>query len=82
LLSHSKNHANLKPIKEVDHTGRPHILFVAARDIEAKEELLFDYGVREKKALKDFPWLSADPEVVSTVVGGIGDHTPHVDNDA
>ena len=56
LLNHSKTNGNvttqLFPIK-----GTPHLILVAARDIEANEELLYDYGDRSKSSVESHPWL-------------------------
>ncbi|XP_062999776.1 N-lysine methyltransferase KMT5A [Elgaria multicarinata webbii] len=37
--------------------GIPHLILVASRDIEAGEELLYDYGDRSKASLEAHPWL-------------------------
>jgi hypothetical protein len=58
FLSHSKLHANLVPKVEPDTTGHPRVLFRAARDIAAEEELMFDYGDRSAEAIADFAWLT------------------------
>ena len=56
LVNHSKTSGNvttkLFPIK-----GTPHLILVAARDIEANEELLYDYGDRSKSSVESHPWL-------------------------
>ena len=55
------NHSRLKPncipkVVEIDNI--PHLLLVAKNDIEAGEELLYDYGDRSRESLKAFPWLA------------------------
>ncbi|XP_042344657.1 lysine methyltransferase 5Ab isoform X2 [Plectropomus leopardus] len=55
LINHSKNgncHTRLHPID-----GTPHLILVASRDIEAEEELLYDYGDRSKASVLAHPWL-------------------------
>ena len=37
--------------------GKPVLYFVASENIKAGSELLWDYGVRDKKSLEIFPWL-------------------------
>jgi len=56
LINHSTKTPNLMtrlfPIGD-----RPHLIFVAARDIDAGEELMYDYGDRSKEAAEAHPWL-------------------------
>jgi len=58
LLNHSKTKSNvttkLFPIRDT-----PHLILVAARDIEANEELLYDYGDRSKSSVESHPWLKS-----------------------
>lgn len=56
LINHSKIRANIKP-KVIEVDSKPYIWFVAARKIEIGEELLYDYGERDKDVLQAFPWL-------------------------
>ena len=35
----------------------PQVILVAKQDIGEGEELTYDYGERDKEALKDYPWL-------------------------
>ena len=42
-------------IVEVD--DNPHLILTAAKDIMAKEELLYDYGDRSKDSIESHPWL-------------------------
>lgn len=55
LINHSKN-GNCQT-KLHDISGVPHLILVASRDIEAGEELLYDYGDRSKASLEAHPWL-------------------------
>jgi len=56
LINHSTKTPNLTtrlfPIGD-----RPHLIFIAARDIDAGEELMYDYGDRSKEATEAHPWL-------------------------
>jgi len=56
LLNHSCKRPNLLT-KVIMMNGDPRLIFVAKRDIEEGEELLFDYGERDKQTIKDHPWL-------------------------
>jgi SET domain-containing protein len=58
FLSHSKLHANLLAKVYRDKNDHPRILFHAAKDIAANEELRFDYGDRDETAIASFPWLA------------------------
>ncbi|XP_041692264.1 N-lysine methyltransferase KMT5A-A isoform X2 [Coregonus clupeaformis] len=55
LLNHSKNGNCQTKLHDID--GIPHLILVASRDIEAKEELLYDYGDRSKESISAHPWL-------------------------
>ncbi|KAI4878945.1 hypothetical protein NFI96_014453 [Prochilodus magdalenae] len=55
LINHSKNGNCQTRIHDLN--GTPHLIFVAARDIKAEEELLYDYGDRSKDAVAAHPWL-------------------------
>lgn len=60
FINHSQSNANLKPRSYVVD-GRDVILFLATRDIEVNEELLFHYGVGKKSFRGvglDLSWLS------------------------
>lgn len=58
LINHSTKTPNLTtrlfPIGD-----RPHLIFVAARDIDAGEELMYDYGDRSREATEAHPWLKS-----------------------
>ncbi|XP_034152478.1 lysine methyltransferase 5Ab isoform X2 [Esox lucius] len=55
LLNHSKNGNCQTRLHDID--GIPHLILVASRDIEAEEELLYDYGDRSKESILAHPWL-------------------------
>ena len=44
--------------KVVMFRERPRLILVAARDLKADEELLYDYGDRSKESLEAHPWLA------------------------
>lgn len=58
LINHSRKTPNCKT-KLFIHNNRPHLIFVALRDIEPHEELLYDYGERDRDAIKAHPWLTS-----------------------
>ena len=53
FINHSKQH-NIKPKLVVN----PESYFFAIRDIDKREELLYDYNDRSKEAMLAHPWLS------------------------
>ncbi|KAL0979382.1 hypothetical protein UPYG_G00184350 [Umbra pygmaea] len=55
LLNHSKTGNCQTRLHDID--GTPHLILVASRDIEAEEELLYDYGDRSKESISAHPWL-------------------------
>ncbi|KAM9744601.1 LOW QUALITY PROTEIN: N-lysine methyltransferase KMT5A-A-like, partial [Menidia menidia] len=55
LINHSKNGNCQTRLHPID--GAPHLILVASRDIEAEEELLYDYGDRSKASVSAHPWL-------------------------
>ncbi|CAD2089825.1 SET domain protein, putative [Plasmodium vinckei lentum] len=56
LVNHSKKNANLIPkVLTVDLI--PRLFFIASRDIQKGEELLIDYGERDREIIKDNEWL-------------------------
>ena len=57
IINHSKTSPNLKS-EVFTHKDKPHIVFFAKSNIEQGQELLFDYGDRNKDSLKNFPWLA------------------------
>ena len=56
LINHSRKNANCKMVVFVDE-DTPHLILVAKEDIKAGDELLYDYGDRNSKVMKAFPWL-------------------------
>ena len=56
LMNHSRKLFNvLTELTEVE--GQPRLYFVAAKDICTGTEMFYDYGDRDKDALKAHPWL-------------------------
>lgn len=58
LINHSRKHPNCKT-SVYEHEGIPHLIFVALKDIQPGQELLYDYGETDKKILKANPWLAS-----------------------
>ncbi|XP_042913754.1 N-lysine methyltransferase KMT5A-like, partial [Parasteatoda tepidariorum] len=56
LVNHSKK-GNLKT-QPIFLQDCPHLALFAGKDIEAGEELTYDYGDRSKEALEFHPWLA------------------------
>ncbi|XP_023308942.2 histone-lysine N-methyltransferase PR-Set7 [Lucilia cuprina] len=56
LVNHSRN-GNLMT-KVVVVKQKPHLVLIAKDDIEAGEELCYDYGDRSKESLLHHPWLA------------------------
>lgn len=57
LLNHSKTDGNCRT-QLFEINSKPHLILVAARDINAGEEMLYDYGDRNKTAIESHPWLA------------------------
>ena len=57
LINHSRSHPNLHPKVILMHRT-PKIFFYAKRMIKKNEELLYDYGDRNKESIKNNPWLA------------------------
>jgi len=58
LINHSRKSPNCKTrLFVVD--GVPHLIFIALRDIEPQEELLYDYGEKDRCAIEAHPWLKS-----------------------
>lgn len=55
LINHSKCGNCQTKLHDID--GVPHLILIASRDIEAGEELLYDYGDRSRASLEAYPWL-------------------------
>jgi len=56
LINHSRKQPNCKTRIFV-HNNKPHLIFIALTDIHTNEELLYDYGDRDRMAVKAHPWL-------------------------
>lgn len=57
LINHSRKAPNCKTRLYI-YNNQPHLIFVALRDIEPNEELLYDYGERDRHAIEAHPWLA------------------------
>ena len=57
LVNHSRLTPNMRT-KVVMFRETPRLILVAARDLKADEELLYDYGDRSKESLEAHPWLA------------------------
>ena len=57
LINHSKNMKNIKLVLKVKE-GKPLINFIALRDIDKNEELLYDHSDSSKVLKTNYPWLS------------------------
>lgn len=56
MMNHSRTSPNaILQLVEIERT--PHIYFKALTDIEAGEEVLYDYGERRSKIIAEHPWL-------------------------
>ena len=56
LLNHSKSEANCAT-RLVSVKDRPYLILETKRDIQAGEELLYDYGERSRDIIASHPWL-------------------------
>lgn len=56
LVNHSRRKPNCK-MEIFVHQNKPYLILTAIRDIEPNEEILYDYGERNKKAIEANPWL-------------------------
>ncbi|MEQ2221252.1 hypothetical protein ILYODFUR_013896 [Ilyodon furcidens] len=57
LVNHSKSGNCQTRLHPID--GKPHLILVASKDINAEEELLYDYGDRSKASISAHPWLKS-----------------------
>ena len=57
LINHTKKGQNIKPVLKVKE-GKPVINFIALRDIDENEELLYDYSDNSKVLKTNYPWLA------------------------
>lgn len=58
LINHSRTKNNCH-MKVTEINDRPYLMLVASRDISIDEELLYDYGDRNKESLSSHPWLKS-----------------------
>ena len=56
LINHSRLNSNLKA-KSIQIDNSLFVYFVANKDININDELLYDYGDRRKECLLSYPWL-------------------------
>jgi len=56
LVNHSRSGNLIPKVLEVESV--PRLILIAKRDIDANEELCYDYGDRSKNALMHHPWLA------------------------
>ena len=56
LINHSRKKPNCK-MEIFIHKNKPYLILTAIRDISPNEEILYDYGERDKEAIKANPWL-------------------------
>ena len=57
LINHSKQFANVQPFIHTKN-NKPRIFFKATRQIEANEELFYDYNDTSRKTRLTYPWLA------------------------
>ncbi|RWS24423.1 N-lysine methyltransferase SETD8-like protein [Leptotrombidium deliense] len=57
LINHSRKSPNCKTRLFI-HRNRPHLIFIALRDIQPNEEILYDYGEMDRYAIEAHPWLA------------------------
>ena len=58
LINHSKTAGNCHT-KLTEINNKPYLMLIASRDIAVGEELLYDYGDRNKDSLESHPWLKS-----------------------
>ena len=56
LINHSRKNANLQPVA-LEFQGKATLVFLAARNIPAGAELLYNYGEKNPSVLSEFPFL-------------------------
>ncbi|XP_033106938.1 N-lysine methyltransferase KMT5A-like [Anneissia japonica] len=56
LINHSKHGNCCTKLTSID--DRPYLILCASKDIKIGEELLYDYGDRDKQSLEAHPWLA------------------------
>lgn len=58
LINHSRTKNNCH-MRVTEIKDRPYLMLIASRDIAVGEELLYDYGDRNKESLSSHPWLKS-----------------------
>jgi histone-lysine N-methyltransferase SETD8 len=58
LLNHCKKSPNVIT-KVIPDGSHPYLCLMAMRDIKVGEELVYDYGERDKTAIESHPWLTS-----------------------
>lgn len=56
LVNHSRKRPNCK-MEIFSFSNKPYLILTAIRDIDTNDEILYDYGERNKTAIKANPWL-------------------------
>ena len=56
LINHNLSSPNVA-MKVVVKDRQPLVVFVTLREVAACQEVLYDYGERQKTVLEDNPWL-------------------------
>lgn len=56
LVNHSRKRPNCK-MEIFTHDNKPYLILTAIKNIEPNDELLYDYGERNKDVIKANPWL-------------------------
>ena len=58
LINHSQQIYNQNLVTKVSElNGKPHLCFIAKKNTDINEELLYAYGERRRNVFKDNPWL-------------------------
>lgn len=56
LVNHSRKRPNAR-MEVFTHQNKPYLILTARKDIEPNEEILYDYGERDREVIKMNPWL-------------------------
>ena len=56
MMNHSMKSPSVQA-KVILHQGKPRVVFLAKRDIQIGEEIVYDYGDRSPQTLEVNPWL-------------------------
>lgn len=57
LINHSRKIPNCRT-RIFEYNKNPHLIFVALRDVDPGEELLYDYGETDRHTIEANPWLA------------------------